>query len=1367
MDMPDREKTYESEDPTDDRLTSFLIAFDEAMNAGCLLEELKEFAETELPPVDRERFQEAQRCVELLNRLYRSPSSGSRSVPPNQTRTSHNSTKANLDRSKPFVGTARFEVLRQIGAGAMGIVYEVRDRERDIRIALKTLNQLDALGILRFKQEFRRLANVGHDNLVVLHELFQDGDDWFFTMELVDGVDFLTAIHGLKNGIVSTATIPGKVEMRLCWLFRQLAEGLIALHQAGILHRDLKPSNVLVTPDDRVVVIDFGLATNFHSWNTRTDQLREFAGTAAYMSPEQAAYQPAIPASDWYSFGVMLFQTFTGQLPFKGPLTLLSKQVHEPPMISESFPQVQRVWNELCRDLMARLPADRPTAQMVLERLGQIEHSFDSPRSTASHSLSNSSEVMDRASMPFVGRQAEMEELRNAYRYSCGGHPIVVSVQGTSGVGKTALVERFLEELDHDETTVVLRGRCHERDSVPHKTLDSLVDSISQYLNQLPQEDLASLLPADVPLLARMFPVLKCIPSIRQACAASDQPDFELVTDPTTLRRTAFDALRELLTRIATRVPLVLFIDDLHWGDSSGAIALANLIHAANPPKLMLVITFRKEHASDNACLKALGLGQLEPVTKEAHDSTRTLHSSYFKQTSIELAPLTSCESRELVASLLAQHSSMSQGRMGEVTLKTGSETENKIAVESGGLPYFVQELVRHLIATTQKASQIAPKLSIPDSQCLDLDEVLWQRVQQLPESSRRLIEIVAVAGHPIRLDLACEASVAKPIEGRLLNQLQTEHLLRSFGSGWRDNVTTFHDRISESVVARLSPETRRGLHGTLATALESSDETDAETLAYHFNAANNILRARHYYILAGEAAQKVFAFERAVELYRQALDLTPIGDTGAYPLMCKLGEACGQAGRGGDGAVAFLAAAEIAPQADALELRLAAARQYCISGHTDEGRRLLRDVLAANGIRLRHSPTAIMASLVSQRLRLWWRGRQHRVHSENTVNPELMRQIDLIWDAASGLSFQEPVVVASLHTRGLLKALEAGEPKRLVRALSWEAILSATAGTRAKSRVKELLDEAHRLASHVDDPVSRGMLSLGQGGAAFLQVRMRDATEELIKAEALFSSAAPKSWWELTTSRSLLAWAYMHIGDFQSLRHCVAAYARDAEERGDRFMLSSINSAGQPQLLLVDDRPDEAQRQIDELINDAPYEHFQQQHVSLLFSQAHIDLYRSDGQTAWQRFHDNWPRLRRSMQLHNQFARVTMLELRARCAVSAYRQERNKSMLFHARRDIARLKRERGEWVRPFIDRLMASIHEANGNVEAAIVSLEATAIGFDRLGFHICAATARRRLGQLVGGETGQQLSDSADQILLDESVQCAEKLQLVYCY
>ncbi len=219
----------------------------------------------------------------------------------------------------------RFQIVRRLGAGGFGIVYEAIDRERGERVALKALARVGASALYRFRREFRALADVTHDNLVRLHELIGSGDEWFFTMELVRGVDWLTHVRGqgAAGGAASwpslTSTAPpdegsistprwrsrssarprpfmpappartradlGRVRSSLV----QVARALQAVHAARLVHRDVKPSNVLVTAEGRAVVLDFGIASRLStsgSGQSATDA-EQLVGTPRYMALEQ------------------------------------------------------------------------------------------------------------------------------------------------------------------------------------------------------------------------------------------------------------------------------------------------------------------------------------------------------------------------------------------------------------------------------------------------------------------------------------------------------------------------------------------------------------------------------------------------------------------------------------------------------------------------------------------------------------------------------------------------------------------------------------------------------------------------------------------------------------------------------------------------------------------------------------------------------------------------------------------------------------------------------------------------------------------------------------------------------------------------
>src|SRR5215468_3536896 len=282
----------------------------------------------------------------------------------------------------------RYQVVRRIGAGGMGVVYEADDVERGQKVALKTISNPDVEKIYQLKREFRALADLSHPNLVALYDLVVAADSCFFTMELLDGVDLLTYLWGRKvedpaemmpttltpiplgfvgadddsedNTLHSPRPTPCDID-RLRHALPQLARGLHALHSAGKIHRDVKPSNIQVTSDGRVVLLDFGLVAELERRQGADGMI---VGTVAYMAPEQCAGDVQLTAAaDWYGLGVVLFQALTGRLPFEGVPTrvLFEKQTEPAPRPSLLVQHIPRDLDDLCAELLEREPADRPT----------------------------------------------------------------------------------------------------------------------------------------------------------------------------------------------------------------------------------------------------------------------------------------------------------------------------------------------------------------------------------------------------------------------------------------------------------------------------------------------------------------------------------------------------------------------------------------------------------------------------------------------------------------------------------------------------------------------------------------------------------------------------------------------------------------------------------------------------------------------------------------------------------------------------------------------------------------------------------------------------------------------------------------------
>jgi len=287
----------------------------------------------------------------------------------------------------------RYQLLEALGKGGMAFVYRARDLMLERYVAVKILREdytRDPAFQDRFRLEAKSAANLSHPNIVTVHDFGLDAGKLFIVMEYVPGTDLKTLIQQ-RGRFTPEEALP---------LIIQACAGIGYAHRAGLVHCDVKPQNMLVTPDQRLKVADFGIARALASIRPG-EQSDVVWGSPQYFSPEQASGAIPSPSSDVYSLGVVLYEMLTGALPFNATTATELARLHLdvlPPLLTETLPDISPTLEQILLKVLSKEPSAR---YRTADQLGRVLMNFGNARAAPALALTpEAAPVMEKSTLP-------------------------------------------------------------------------------------------------------------------------------------------------------------------------------------------------------------------------------------------------------------------------------------------------------------------------------------------------------------------------------------------------------------------------------------------------------------------------------------------------------------------------------------------------------------------------------------------------------------------------------------------------------------------------------------------------------------------------------------------------------------------------------------------------------------------------------------------------------------------------------------------------------------------------------------------------------------------------------------------------------
>jgi eukaryotic-like serine/threonine-protein kinase len=765
----------------------------------------------------------------------------------------------------------RYRVRRFLGQGGRKRVYLSEDTATGTEVAVALY---DTAGVgagiqARARREADAMRKLGdHPQVVTVLDTGEEAGNPFIVSRYMPGGD----VAGLL------AAAGGHLEVtRAVEIAADVTRALEHAHARGIVHRDLKPANVWIDDDGHARLGDFGLATTEARARVSRGTL---VGTVAYLPPEQALGDAAGPRSDLYSLGALLYEMLTGQPPFPGDdaVSIISQHLHADPVPPSRHNQkAPEALDRVVLGLLAKSPEDRPAnAAEARERmLAALE---EKPAEAAEERKSNPLESL--AGGVFVGRERELERLREAVDGALAGRGSLQLLVGEPGIGKTRGAEE-LATYARVSGARVYWGRCREDEGAP--AYWPWVQAIRSYARDADPVALAWQLGGGAAEVAQLIPEV------------AEKLDIEPAkgTDSEEARFRLFDSVTSLMLAAARDRPIVIVLDDLHWADEPSLLLLRFAARELASSGLLILGTYRD-----------VELGRHHPLARVLGEISGIEGSGRI--------PL-----RGLSVGAVERYIEMTAGAPAPTGLAEA------VQEQTDGNPFFVGEVVRLLASEGRLTAGGSPsELQIPQG----VREVIGRRLDRLSEETNEALRVAAVIGRDFEDELIERIAELRPEELMgAARESVAERLVTDLGGG---RYSFAHALVRDTLYEELSPAKRSALHERAGLAIEAICGGDVDErlgeLAHHFLAAaprGDLGKAIDYAQRAGVQDMEQLAYEDAVDVYGRALEVLELMDEPDEALRCSLllslGGAEAKSARVADAREAFERAAESARRLD------------------------------------------------------------------------------------------------------------------------------------------------------------------------------------------------------------------------------------------------------------------------------------------------------------------------------------------------------------------------------------------------------------------------------------------------------------------